>query len=109
MFKHKKLNPYLVSTIFTIDQLEHHVDWTLALLMTALSLLEQVLHEQELICEQKKTENDSRSIFNVVGIFEKVRDFLSSAEQASPLLKVHAVAFKQKIANIQLIMEEVVL
>jgi hypothetical protein len=51
MFKHKKLNPYLVSTIFNVDQLEHHVDWMLALYMTALSLLEQVLLEQELICE----------------------------------------------------------
>jgi hypothetical protein len=42
-------------------------------------------------------------------MFEKVRDSLSFAEQASPLLKIHAVAFKQKMANIQLITEEVVL
>ena len=58
---------------------------------------------------QKKVVRDSQSIFNVMGMFEKVKDSLSSAEEAAPLFKVHAVAFKQKMANIKLITDEVVL
>jgi hypothetical protein len=61
----------------------------LALYMVSQSLLEMVLHEQELICELK----NSRSIFNVVGMFEKVMDSLTYSEETRLLLKQHAEAF----------------
>ncbi len=99
----------MVSNIFSADQLKHHVDWMLALHMTALSLLEQVLKEQDSILMQKKAAKDSQSIFNVMAMFENVKDSLSSAYEAAPLFKVHSVAFKQKLANIKLITEEVVI
>jgi len=54
MFKHKKLDPYTVTNVYTTEQLYAVVGQVMDLYGTALSMLDQVLMKQEAILVHKR-------------------------------------------------------